>query len=123
MLRLLRILLGFGVAGVSLLQHPRACWAAETTQPGVMATAFGGAGEMVDFNNESTPDVFDVTRAGLGVAGVLRLKGRDHQSPAVSRHLWAGSGSPARPRSSNGRSRPGAAFSAQAAIAIRSSES
>jgi hypothetical protein len=54
-LRLLRILLGFGVAGVSLLQHPRACWATETTQPGVMATAFGGAGEMVDFNDESTP--------------------------------------------------------------------
>jgi hypothetical protein len=85
-LRLLRILLGFCVAGVSLLQQSRACWAAETTQPGVMATAFAGAGEMVDANNEGTADAFDVARAGLGVVGVVRLEDREHQPPGVDQH-------------------------------------
>ena len=86
MLRLLHISLGFCVAGVSLLQQSRACWAAETTQQGVTASAFASGGEMIDANNESSADAFDVARAGLGAVGVLRVRERSDPPPGASQH-------------------------------------
>jgi hypothetical protein len=61
------------VAGVILLPHPRPCCAAETTERGVSAAVFGGAGSAREDNNEGAPDVYDLHRFGGGLLGVLRI--------------------------------------------------
>lgn len=71
-----RILLGLGIASVSLLQQTHACWAAETTQQGIAGSVFAGTGEMIDSNNEDGGDAYDVNRLGFGWLGVLRFEGR-----------------------------------------------
>jgi hypothetical protein len=83
-LRLLRISLGFCVAGVSLLQQSRACWAAETTQQGVTSSVFAGGGEMIDASNESGDATYDVHRFGFGLTGVLRFRGDAEAPPSAS---------------------------------------
>ena len=84
--RLLRISLGFCVAGVSLLQQSRACRAAETTQQGVTASAFASDGEMMDSQSGSSADVFDVARVGMGAVAVLRVRERSDPPPGASQH-------------------------------------
>jgi hypothetical protein len=86
-LRLLRILLGFCAAGVSLLQQSRACWAAETTQQGVTGSVFAGGGAMVDASNEVGDAAYDVYRVGFGLTGVLRFPRATEAPPSASSRL------------------------------------
>ena len=72
-LRFLRWFIAVMAAGVILLPHPRVCCAAETTQRGITAGIFAGAGSAEDDNNEGAPDLYDLHRAGGGVLGVLRF--------------------------------------------------
>jgi hypothetical protein len=66
-------LIGTSVAmAVILLQRSSVCWAAETTVEGVSSTLYGGAGTLTAPNNEQGDDVYDVTRAGVGLLGILR---------------------------------------------------
>jgi hypothetical protein len=71
-----------------LLQQSGACWAAETTQQGVIASVFAGEGEMSDTNNEGSADAYDVHRFGAGGTGVLRFAGAGPM-PASQRDLGA----------------------------------
>jgi len=84
--RISRVLLGLCAASVSLLQQSGACWAAETTQQGVVASVFAGGGEMSDTNNEGGADEYDVRRFGIGGTGVLRFAGT---MPGSQRDLGA----------------------------------
>jgi hypothetical protein len=73
----MRWLIGFlgmlSAFGVSFLQQPRACAAAESTARGVSATAYGGAGRIIEPNNESTSDEYANRRFGVGALGTLRF--------------------------------------------------
>jgi len=72
MLGLLRLLGTFAALAVILLQHPRECWAAETTERGISGTLYGGAGTLVVPNNETRSDEYQVTRFGVGFLGIWR---------------------------------------------------
>lgn len=85
--RLLRISLGFCLVGVSLLQQSRACWAAETTQPGVTGSVFAGGGTMMDARSETGDAAYDVHRVGFGLTGVLRFRGATEAPPSASPRL------------------------------------
>lgn len=72
MLWFLRFLATLSTLGVILLQRASVCCAAETTARGVSATVYGGAGSLVVPNNEVGPDVYSVTRMGIGALGIWR---------------------------------------------------
>ena len=80
--RLLALLARISFAGVILLQHPHACWAAETTHPQGNVTLYGGSGTVSIANNETGPDEYDVRRVGAGIYGVLRF---DHELERAAR--------------------------------------
>lgn len=84
MSQIARILLGLGIASVSLLQQTHACWAAETTQQGIAGSVFAGTGEMIDSNNEDGGDAYDVNRLGFGWLGVLRFEPQASETKAVA---------------------------------------
>ncbi len=73
MVRLAALSVAAVLAAVILVQHPHACWAAETTQPQASVSFYGGAGTVSIANNESGPDEYEVRRAGAGVYGVIRF--------------------------------------------------
>jgi hypothetical protein len=73
MVRLTALLVASSLAAVILVQHPRGCWAAETTQSQANVSFYGGAGTVSIANNESDPDEYRVRRAGAGVYGVVRF--------------------------------------------------
>jgi hypothetical protein len=75
MLRSFGVILGLLVV---FLQQPADCWAAETTERGVSATVYGGAGKLREPNNESFEDAYRVRRFGAGALGVWRF---DHRRP------------------------------------------
>lgn len=75
MARFLQSIGAVAVGAVSLVQHPAACWAADTTGQGVTASVYAGGGHVEEPNNESSPDEFDEYRAGLGAVGIVRFKG------------------------------------------------
>lgn len=68
------------VFAVVFLQRPSACRAAETTERGVTATLYGGAGDLHEPNNESFEDAYRIRRFGLGAAGALRF-GSERAAP------------------------------------------
>lgn len=72
MLGFLKILRVFGAVGVILLLQARVAWAEETTVRGLSGTVYGGAGTLVEPNNETASDLYDVKRFGVGVLGVWR---------------------------------------------------
>ncbi|HYQ00296.1 MAG TPA: hypothetical protein VER96_16585 [Polyangiaceae bacterium] len=69
---LFRLLGTLAALGVILLQHPRECWAAETTERGISGTLYGGAGTLVVPNNETRSDEYQVWRFGAGFLGIWR---------------------------------------------------
>lgn len=74
------------VAGLALtvaaLPPPRECRAAETTERGVAASVYGGAGKLREPNNESTENAYRVRRFGAGALGVWRFgRGRSTSDP------------------------------------------
>lgn len=84
----LRLVGSLGLLGVIFLQHEGECRAAETTQRGVSATVYGGAGALHEPNNESDEDTYDVERVGVGARGVWRFE-RDRPEPARYFYLAA----------------------------------
>jgi len=72
MFTLRKIVLVLSTLGVILLQRSSICCAAEATAGGVSATLYGGGGSLVVPNNEAGPDIFEVTRVGVGVLAILR---------------------------------------------------
>jgi hypothetical protein len=44
----------------------------ETTASGISTTVYGGGGSVVVPNNEGGPDVYEVTRMGVGALGIAR---------------------------------------------------
>lgn len=73
------MLRSFGVIlalAVVFLQQTSDCLAAETTERGVSATAYAGAGKLHEPNNESFEDAYRVKRFGAGALGVWRFGDR-----------------------------------------------
>jgi hypothetical protein len=73
------MLRSFGITlalAVVFLQQPQRCLAAETTERGVSATVYGGAGKLHEPNNESFEDAYRVKRFGVGALGVWRFGDR-----------------------------------------------
>jgi hypothetical protein len=73
MLRWFGVILALAVA---FLQQAAECRAAETTERGVSATVYGGAGKLREPNNESFEDAYRVKRFGAGALGVWRFGDR-----------------------------------------------
>lgn len=61
-----------GAAGVILFLQTGAARAEETTARGLSSTVYAGAGRLVEGNNETQPDQYDIKRAGVAVLGVWR---------------------------------------------------
>jgi hypothetical protein len=70
---MLRFFCALAVLGVFFLRRLPACEAAETTERGVSATVYGGAGELREPNNESFENAYRIRRFGAGVLGVWRF--------------------------------------------------
>jgi len=70
---MLRLFVSFIALAVVFLQRSPDCRAAETTERGVSATVYGGAGKLREPNNESFENAYRVRRFGAGVLGVWRF--------------------------------------------------